>query len=230
MINQQELDNIVLRLQNKEEVFLYYVAHYIELREGIIDEHQYKSVNKFRPVKVKITDVNNAYTEVLRYKNHPQDFHIETEEEWYDEITKYIHYYTVPNDSPFKYDLNFNSRIPSIVYGYRRKVYKNDGAEEEFNDPSIVVPIYTNNPEFGDLRGTELKNAISEGKLDWKYIYTETPIETDGIEYNYITSDYYILDIENFPRTEKPLINVKQKNAYFLNICDAFNYIKQLEA
>lgn len=230
MITQRELDQIVQKLQNNEEVYLYYIAHYIELREGIIDEHLYKSVNKFRPVKIKITGVNNAYREVIRYLNHPQDFHTETEEEWYDPCTKYIHHYTVPNDQPFKFEKGFNSRIPSIIYGYRRKIYNKDGISEEFNDPSPVVPIYTNNPEYGDLKYDALMDALWSGKLDWKYIYTEIPVETDGIEYHYITSDYYILDIEDFPRTEKPLINVKQKNAYFLNVCDAFNYIEQLEA
>lgn len=232
MITQKELDKIVQKLQNNEEVFLYYAAHYIELREGIMDETIYKSVNKFRPVKIKITGVQNAYFELLRYLNHPLDFHVETETEYFDAFTKYIHYYTVPNMKE-PYDKPFVSRMPSIVYGYRRRVYniKNGVTDfKDFNDPSPVVPYYTNNPQYEGYNDTALQDAINAGKLDWKYMKLDDPLEDDGILYYYITSDYYILDIENFPRTEKPLINVKQKSAYFLDLCDCLNYITQLEA
>jgi hypothetical protein len=229
MITQNELDKIVQRLQNNEEVYLYYAAHCVELREGILDETIYKSVNRFRPIKVKITGVQNAYFELLRFLEHPQDFHTETEEEYYDVNTKYIHYYTVPNTLG-PYPKTFTAMMPSIVYGYRRKLYYKDGTSKEFNDPSPVVPIYTNNPEYGDYTSTTLSSALDNGSLDWKYMKVEDPIEDDGILYYYITSDYYILDIENFPRTEKPLINTKQKCAYFLNLCDCLSYIKQLEA
>ena len=51
MLTQYNIDKLMQSIQNGEEVFLYYIAHNIELREGIIDEHQYKSVNKFKPIK-----------------------------------------------------------------------------------------------------------------------------------------------------------------------------------
>ena len=229
MLTQYNIDKLMQSIQNGEEVFLYYIAHNIELREGIIDEHQYKSVNKFKPIKIKLTNIVNAYIEYRKFKQNPENYHTEVEEEYYDEFTKFYHYYTVENESD-SFIKGFNSRIPSIIYGYRRRIFEFDKEPRDINDPSPVIPIYTNNISYGDLFDDTLHQAQNNGLLDWKYIRVDEPIINDGIEYYNITSDYYILDIENFPRVEKPLINVKHNNAYFLELSDAFNYLRQLEA
>lgn len=230
MLNQLDIDRIKQRLSNGEEVYLYYAAHNIELREGILDETIYKSVNKFRAVKIRITDINNAYFELMRFEQFPLDFHTEEQIEWYDAFTKYIHYYTVPNSYNIDSGEVFYTKMPSIVYGHRRKIFRKDEEPIEMNDPSPVVPLFTNNPSYLDLYEDEVKSIIASGLLNWKYLKLDTPLITDGIPYTYVTSDYYILDIADFPRTEKPLINVNQKCAYFLDLCDCLNYITQLEA
>lgn len=227
-----DLDIIKQRLQAGEEVLLYYVASFLECREELIDEHMFKSVPYFNIIEIKCTDVVNAYYELLEYYKNPDNYHVEQEITYTNPNYKYIKYYTVKNKEA-SYDKDFTSSMPSIIYGKRRKLLMHQGGEDiikEFNSPSPVKPIYTNNLEYGDLQGAALQDAINNGSLDWKYMKVDIPIEDDGIEYFYITSDYYILDIQNFPRTEKPLINVKDYSAYFLDVNDAYNYKKQLEA
>lgn len=230
MLRQNDIDAIKQSIQDGKDTYLYYVAHAVECREGLIDEHTYKSISKFRVIKIKITDVNNAYREVLNFKAHPENYHTEQEESYLNDEEKHIFYYTVPNKKD-SYDKDFTSSMPSIIYGRRRKLYfKDESKPREFNDPSPVKPIYTNNIRYGKYTPEQVKEAKENGLLDWKYIFTDDPVMNNGIEYNAITSDWYILDIENFPRTEKPLINVKQYSCYFINLNDAINYSKQLEA
>ena len=52
----------------------------------------------------------------------------------------------------------------------------------------------------------------------------------DGIEYQYITSNWYILTLSNYPTLEKPLINVDQYSSFFRTLTEAFYYIDQLVA
>jgi hypothetical protein len=232
MLNQYDIDIIKQRLQNDEEVYLYYVANLIEIREGVLDEHIYKSVPQYTVIRVKCTDVVNAYSEVLNFKNNPDNYHVEEEETYITPSNKYIKYYSVPNKKE-SYDKDFTASMPSIIYGYRRKIISRHNGEDvisEFNEESPVKPIYTNNPEYGNYNSQQIKDCLDTGLLDWKYMKVDKPIIDDGIEYYYIYTDWYILDIENFPRTEKPLINTKSYSTYFLDIYDAFNYKKQLEA
>ena len=65
---------------------------------------------------------------------------------------------------------------------------------------------------------------------DWKYIKCNPATLIGNVQYNYLTSDWYILDIEEYPRKEKSLVNVKQKTAYFLDIDEAFEQLYQLRA
>ena len=235
MLTQLELDSMQMKIQNGEIPEIYFVAHYVECREGIIDAEQYKSVPRFKVIKIKISEIQNAYFELLNYHYlggiNGEYYHIETEEEYYDENTKYIHYYAVPNNNKDGYTKPLNPRMPSIIYGYLRKQVNTDGdVLQVLQEPSPVKEIYTNELEYGDLRGDNLKTAYTEGKLKWKYMTLDNAQIVDGIEYKYITSDWYILKCDNFPRTEHILINTKNKNAYFTNLSDAFNYMHQLEA
>ncbi len=229
MLYQKDIDALAQSLQNGEDVYLYYVAHKIETREGFLDEHIYKSVDSFIPVKVKLLGIQNAYFEYLNYVNHPENFHVEEEEVYYDIFTKYIHYYVVPN-SRESYTKTFNSNVPSIIYGVKRKIYRRGELIKDYLDPTPIKVVYTNYLEFLDQRGLELNDMFNSGNLDWKYKKLTNKEKVDGIEFDYITSDWYILDIENFPRTEMPLINTKQYCAYFRELEEAFNYIDQLEA
>ena len=120
--------------------------------------------------------------------------------------------------------------MPSIIYGLTRKVYNFNGAIKEIKDPSPVKAIFTNVIEFGDKDFDSVTNDMNSGALDWKYMKLEPPKEVDGIEYNYITSDWYILTLKNYPMIEKPLINVNDHSGYFIDIQDAFRYIEQLIA
>lgn len=232
MLTQYELDILMRRIQLHGYADLYYVAHMVEPREGLLDEHIYKSSSKFKVVKLKLMGVYNAFFEYLNFLDNPDEYHTEEEESYYDRFTMYKNLYTVKNSDtigPFQKDIN--PRSPSIVYGYRRKIIDtSNNTEIEINDPSPVKPVYTNFLVYADLTAYNLILALQEGRLDWKYKRLNPPAESDGIEYNYVTSDWYILDIANFPRTEKPLIKTKELNAYFYSLNDAFNYIEQLEA
>ena len=121
--------------------------------------------------------------------------------------------------------------MPSIIYGIlRKKITEDDEVLQVINDPSPVKEVYTNELECGDLKGKDLKEAYDSGKLDWKYMNLPAKQVVDGIEYQYVTSDWYILTTETFHRTEHILINTKTKNAYFTNLDEAYKYMQQLEA
>lgn len=228
MLNQINIDNLMKTIQSDGEAYLYYAAHMIEPREGLLDEHIYKSSAKFKVIKLKLTDIQNAYFEYLNYLNNPSNYHIETEESYYDLKTKYINRYIVPNGEK-SYTKDLNPRLPSIIYGYRREIYDTvTHKNKEVTDDSPVKVLYTNLLEYGS--DTNAIQAFNDGLLNWKYKKLNKKEIVDGIEYQYITSDWYILNIENFPRSEMPLINVKQISAYFMTLEDAFNYIEQLNA
>lgn len=217
---------------NPNNAYVYYVAHMIEPREGVIDESNYKDISKFKIIKLKVKDVNNAYFEYLNYLNNRSNYHIEEEECYYDSTTKYINEYIVPN-AKSSYDKEFTSRVPSVIFGIIRKVFDIDTNElkEVINDSPIKHKfINEENFSFMDLNEQDILTLLYNNELSWKYKALLDPEICDGLEYQYVTSDWYILDIENFPTVEKPLVNVKQKNAYFMNLEDAYNYLKQLIA
>lgn len=230
MLTQLEIDKLQMQIQNGEKPEIYYAAHYIECREGVIDEEQYKSISQFRPIKIKISEISNAYFEVLNYQKNKSKYHIESEEAYYDVNLKYIHYYTVPNAaSSYKKDLN--PRMPSIIYGYTREYFDNNGTLiKTMNEPSPVKAVFTNDLQYGTLKGNDIINAYNNKKLNWKYMTLENKEIVDGVEYKYVTSDWYILKCVNFPKNEHILVNTKNKNAYFVNLTDAFKYIDQLRA
>lgn len=228
MLNQLDIDILQQQIQNKQIPELYYVAHNIETREGLIDESQYKSVPRFKIIKVKISKIFNAYKEYLNFVNNPDNYHVEQEEEFYNMDTSYIHYYTVPNSGTTK--KYFNARMPSIIYGYRRVVKEGDQVITDYSDASPVKPVFVNALEYGELKGDDIQAQYDAGNLDWKYITLENKEIVDGIEYKYVTSDWYILECENFPRTEHILINTKSKCAYFRDLKEAFDFVEQCEA
>ena len=235
MLTEKEIDYLKYYTQTESEqdkAYVYYVAHMIEPREGIIDEVNYKDISKFKIIKLKVKDVNNAYFEYLNYIKNKINYHIEQEECYYDINTKYINEYIVPNASE-SYNKEFNCRIPSIIFGIRRKVFDaNTNELKEIIDETPIKHKFINIEDmfFMNEEQTRLYTELYMDDLSWKYKQLEYPEICDGIEYQYITSDWYILDIENFPSVEKPLINVKEKNAYFMNLNDAFNYLDQLIA
>ena len=230
MLTQYDLDILMQRIQYGIPTTIYYVAHMIEVREDVLDEHVYKSNSKFKVIKVNLTNVYNAYFEYKNYINNPNNYHEETEECYYDPKTKYINYYTVPNGNNTYYK-DFNPRMPSIIYGHSRKIVNPyTGITTSINDPTPISVIYTNSLEYGDLSMSEITTAFNDHKLDWKYQKLHNKAIIDGVEYDYITSNWYILDISNFPKVEKPLINVKEHSSYFMELDQAFNYIKQLES
>lgn len=230
MLSQADIDHLMTTIQSGQPAYIYYAAHMIEGREtDILDEHSYKDVSEFKVVRVQVENIQNAYFEYLNYVNHPENYHIEEEEFYYHPSAKYMQCFITPNMKD-NYDKDLNARMPSIIYGFSRKVYSFDGAINEVHDPSPVKAVFTNALEFGDKTTSEVTEAMNSGELDWKYMKLENSEIVDGIEYNYVTSDWYILTLKNYPMIEKPLINVKQHSGYFLDIQDAFRYIEQLIA
>lgn len=229
MLTHLEIDKIVKGLQEGAPQYLYYVAHYVETREGVIDESQYKSVPRFRVIKTKVTNITNAYIEVLRYEQNPQLYTTETEIEMYDANIEYEHTYIIPiPDKSYKNPLN--PRKPSIIYGVSKSYTAENGDTLISLGDSPIKPIYTNALEYAGMTDGHVKDAYSKGNLSWKYITLNAPAIVDGIEYKYITSDWYIIETEDFPRTEYPLVKAGDKCAYFMNPEDAFNFIKECEA
>ena len=229
MLNEKNIDQLVLNLQSGIDTFVYYIAHRVECREGFIDEYQYKSVPSFRVIKLKVKNIYNAYFEYLKYLEHPENYHTESEETFSDEFTKYVYYYTVPN-SKSSYSLDLNPRIPSVIFGTRRILYKSGIIVGDYNDDTKLKPIYTNSLVFGGLTPAEVNERYENRKLDWKYKRLDNAVNIDGISYRYLTSNWFIIDIENFPRTEIPLINTKQKTAYFMTNEEAQSYLREIRA
>lgn len=230
MLTERDLDFLMRNIQLGNDTYIYYVAHMIEPREGLLDEHSFKSNSQFKVIKLKLVGVQNAYFEYLNFVNHPENYHTEEEECYYDYRTKYINYYTTPNAAN-SYNKEFTPRMPSIIYGYRRKIYDTaEHVEKEINDPSPIKVQYPHTLTYGDYLPSQVQNALDTHKLDWKYRKLEHSELVDDIEYNYISSYWYILDIENFPKVEKPLIHVKQYSSYFTDLASAFNYLVQLKA
>lgn len=230
MLSQADIDYLMKTIQSGEPAYVYYAAHMIEGREtDILDEHSYKDISEFKVVKIQVEDIENAYFEYLNYVNHPEDYHIEEEEYYYHPSAKYMQLFVVPNGDGI-YEKDINPRMPSIVYGFTRKVYTPYGAIKEVHDPTPVKEVYVNALEYGDMEASEVTTELESGNLSWKYMILDPPAIVDGIEYNYVTSNWYILTLKNYPMIEKPLINTKQHNGYFVNIQDAFKYIEQLIA
>lgn len=229
MLNQSDIDTLMQTIQSGAPAHIYYVAHMIEGREtDILDEHSYKNVSKFKVVKVEVENIENAYFEYLNYINNPDSYHIEEEEYYYHPSAKYIKYFITPNKKD-SYNKDLNPRTPSIIYGYKRKIYV-DNKVNEVIDPTPVKEVYTNALEFGNAKSSETISMFDSGKLYWKYMKLSPPAIVDGIEYNYLTSNWYILTLKNYPMIEKPLINVNEHSSYFMDIQDAFRYIEQLVA
>lgn len=229
MLTEKELDILMQRLQADETVYLYYVAHGIEGRERWLDEHQYKSLSKFKVVRVQLTDIVNAYQEWLFYKNNPDEYHIEEEIEFHRKETTYHHYYVTRNTTG-PYEKDINPRMPSIIYGRTKRVYVEDELVQETHERSPVMQKYTNFPSYGDLYGAELAAALESGKMDWKYTKLAAPADVDGIMYNYAYSNYYVLTLKDYPSIEKPLIYAGERSSYFVDLEEAFYYIDQLIA
>jgi hypothetical protein len=227
MLTQADIDYLMQQIQSNKPAYVYYVAHMIEGREtNILDEHTYKDVSRFKVIKVKVSSIENAYIEYMNYLNNPDNYHTEEEETYYTPTAKYIHYFITPNGKS-NYLKDLNPRMPSIIYGYKRKIYSG-GRIYDVVDESPVKEVYTNDPEYGSMTPAQVTASLNSGKLSWKYIKLNNTAIVDGVSYKYVTSDWYILDLDNYPMIEKPLINVNQYSGYFINIEDAFEYIDQL--
>jgi hypothetical protein len=229
MLTEKEIDKLMQRIQAGETVYIYYIAHGIEGRERWLDEHQYKSLSRFKVVRVELTDIQNAYPEWVYYRSHPDEYHVEEEIEYHRKETTYYHYYMTKNTSG-PYNLDINPRMPSIIYGRTKRVYVDNELVQETHERSPVMQRYTNFPKYGDLYGTELSQALESGKMDWKYTKLAAPADVDGIMYNYAYSNWYILTLRNYPSIEKPLICAGERSSYFVDLEDAFFYIDQLIA
>lgn len=233
MLNQKDIDALMQEIQSAGEAKIYYVAHMIEPREGVLDEYIYKSVSKFKVMELVITDIWNAYFEYMKFMENPKNYNTEKTISYYDHLYKHIELFVVPNEKPIESANNrvYYSRIPSIIYGHRRQlVDESSKVIKEISDPSPIKVVYTNALEYGEYDSSKVAEAFENGLLDWKYQELSPAVESDGVEYNYLTSDWYILRMNNFPRIELPLINVKQNSAFFMDLNNALDYIDQLEA
>lgn len=202
---------------------IYYVANMIETREGIIDECHYKSNPKYKIIPVKVKSVLNAYFEYNSFLLNPNQYGYEEEEEYFDDSTHRVHQYIVKNSEKS----SFTNRTPSIIFGVKHY----DGSKDIIEE-SVVKPIYLAKRElkYGERSSTAVSSELSKGKLSWKYMKLDKPPTINGEVKEYVSSNYYILELENFHSLEKPLVNPNEKCSYFMNIKDAVSYMKELEA
>lgn len=206
----------------EEEEFYYHPsAKYMQCFIAPNNEEPYgrliavrKDGNKYRNI-VAVSDNDNKYKDIILMKHKYVDGKNEL---------------SIASEEDIAKSKDIYGRTPSIVYGFIRKVYDVHGNIKEVHDPSPVKAVYTNALEFGNKSNPEIVQDILSGYLNWKYMTLDEPVIVDGIEYNYVTSDWYILTLKNYPMIEKPLINVKQRSGYFMDLQDAFRYIEQLIA
>lgn len=223
MLNELDIDHLKEKIDEDGEATAYYLASRVERRESYIDEATFKSDPEIDIVQIKIKSIMNALWEVLNYNEHPTEYHTESERVVIDHDNFYDYYYTVPNGLD-SYSKPFNPRMPSAIYGCRRVRYKCSQIIGDYHDPSPVQTIYTNLMTFSDLIPAEVLDMYNCGDLSWKYADAPQDTVIDGIPFKYMTSNWYILDVANFPRTEHHLINIHQKNALFVNMDDALSW------
>ena len=77
MLKEADIDKLMLNIQSGRDAFVYYIAHNVECREGIIDELSYKSIPRFRVIKLIVNNIYNAYFELLKYYEHPENYYTE---------------------------------------------------------------------------------------------------------------------------------------------------------
>ena len=229
MLKISDIDYLHNLIAKNGKAPVYYLAHQIELRGEYINEVAYKSVPSFKVIKIWLQDIQNALWEVQNFREHPEEYHTEQEERIIDADHKYIYYYTTQNNDE-SYTLPFNPRIPSSIYGTKRILFSHGKVIGEYNDPSPVLEEYTNLISYGDTNNEVALQMYKDGDLNWKYKDAPEGTIMDGIPYKYLTSDWYILKALNFPRTEHFLINVKKKNAFFLNEFSALSFKEEAEA
>ena len=223
MLSERNIDDLMMKIMDNNSAYIYYIAHMVECNEGIIDELMYKSKSSFNVVEIKVNNIVNALFEKENFENHPEEY--DTEIETYitnDKNIREIKYYVPRNIT--------NPRIPHIIYGYTEtnKLDAYDGRSYVHEYPSVVKTVYTNALRFSDKIGSEAIELYNDNKLNWKYKKLDNFAEVDGIQYFYKTSDWYILDVEGFSRTEKPLININQKTAYFMSAESAHSFLNNL--
>lgn len=237
MLTQLNIDALMEQIQESGRATIYYVANMIETREGILDEHIFKSNPKFKVMEILVTDIHNAYFDYMDYKENCQGYHTEEESYYLDPHTKHSEYFIVKNSETYgTFNNDINPRTPSIIFGKRKSIIDNISSEIKFiDDPSPVKPIYVNRLYYGStcyeiFRTDDSVDISVPVNFQWKYKKLSVPVNNNGINYYFVTSNWYVLDTPYFPKVEKPLINVKEKCAYFMTIEDAFNYIEQIEA
>ena len=181
----------------------------------------------------------------MNYLKNPDKYHKETELCYYqpldrfiyhkdpsntgntDPYVSYTHTFIVPNGKK-SYSKDINARMPAVIYGFERE-HEVGGVKKTINIPSPITPVYTNVLEcmVDDINNAE---TLGYNNLKWKYLKLDNNALVDGIEYGYVTSNWYILTLANYPMIEKPLINVNDYSCYFMTLKDAANYIEQLIA
>lgn len=227
MLNEKNIDTLMQTIQAGSKAYVYYIAHNCELREGYVDELAHKSNASFRVLKLEVKNITNALWEVLKFLSSPSNYTTEVEEVYIDAFTMYKHYYTLLKEGS-SFSKPFNPRLPSIIFGVKREVYKNGIKVSEYNDPSPIKEVYTNALSYSDYSNTQIQQALNSNKLAWKYKALSPAVLIDSISFSYLTSDWFIMDVDGLPRTEKPLINIKQKTAYFMSKEEALSYVKEL--
>ena len=227
MLKMRDLDYLHYQYWNNRTLpTIYYIAHNVELREGYADEVMYKSKPGFSIIEIKVKEIRNALWELMDFQQFPDDYYTTSQTVIMSPTEKYVHYFTESKIG----DIRVPQRLPSIIYGVKRVLYKNGAVAVEYNDPSPVQPVYTNELSFMEHSKSVCEQLFNDGKLNWKYKEAIAGTIIDGIPYKYITSPWYILKTDDLYHLEHHLVNVNQKNAFFLYPQDALSYKEELEA
>ena len=227
MLTEKDIDLLRADIDSGKPPTVYYLASRVERRESYIDEVAYKSNPQIDIVELQIANVTNALWELLNFKANPINYHTEQEIVIIDADNRYHYYYTVPNDL-VSYNKPFNPKMPSAIYGCHRVRFKNGTVIGNYNDSSPIQPIFTNTLKFGSTGASEVLKMFEDGSLGWKYRNAPEGTVVDGIPFKYMTSNWFILEVANFPRPEQHLINVNQKNAFFIDLEKALSWREEM--
>ena len=212
MLTHKDINTIANILSEGNPVELFFVINENMLSSPYNSDEVSRITNpKAFPVSVKVLGVTNAYVLYMDYVNNPDKYTTMQRTIHIDPLTKYVYYYHVLKSevSADKVSL-LTPAVSPTIFGQEHNIFRGTNAVEHFVDPSPISPIYIQKA----TAASESSVGEVDEALDWKYYKLKEPITISGFDYEYVTSNWYQLQID-FPTVYHPLINVTHKNPFF---------------
>ena len=227
MLREIDIDNLVNQRDKGFDTRIYYVCNNAELPEVMYPRDMRKSANEYSVIECKLFKIENAlneYENMLANRDSYETYTVINFDVMDAEI-KYKGYEFLRN--PYS-----DYQISPRVYGYRTTTYYNiDDEVSKREIPSIVLneAKYTNTPTYLGKQIDATDNTFTS-LYGWKYKLLDEPVSIGNVLYKYKYTDYYTLYIDDWHLKEYPLINVNEKNCFFLSPSNAYEYLKQMRS